>query len=251
MDGAVTIAPVPCLRDNYAYLICDDAGGAWVVDPSDAAPVEAAAARLGVAIAGVLLTHHHADHTAGVPALAARRPGMVVAAHASDAGRIPGLTRPVPAVAGAYGPTGLCVAPGLELHARHIPGHTAGAIAWLIPPGPGRPDGDAFTGDTLFGAGCGRLFEGTPAQMAASLSALTHDLPDGARLWFGHEYTAANLRFAAVVEPGNAAVRRRQADLAAVTTPTTVAVEKATNPFVRAGSVAELARRRAAKDVFA
>jgi hydroxyacylglutathione hydrolase len=106
-----------------------------------------------------------------------------------------------------------------------------------------------FTGDTLFAAGCGRLFEGTPAQMFASLRALTA-LPEATRLWFGHEYTASNLRYAEVAEPDNAAVRDRRANLPACTTPTTVALERATNPFVRAPSVEVLAERRAAKDKF-
>jgi len=108
---------------------------------------------------------------------------------------------------------------------------------------------DVFTGDTLFGAGCGRLFEGTPAQMFASLRALTA-LPAEARLWFGHEYTDSNLRFAATVEPDSAAITERRGRLAPQTTPTTVALERATNPFVRAPSVEELAARRSAKDKF-
>jgi hydroxyacylglutathione hydrolase len=131
----------------------------------------------------------------------------------------------------------------------HIPGHTRAAIAWGVPAESGGVPADVFTGDTLFGAGCGRLFEGTPAQMWASLRALTA-LSPATRLWFGHEYTAGNLRFAAAVEPDNTAVTDRQANLPARTTPTTVAVEVATNPFVRAASVEELAARRKAKDTF-
>jgi len=106
-----------------------------------------------------------------------------------------------------------------------------------------------FTGDTLFGAGCGRLFEGTPADMFRSLRALTSG-PDETRLWFGHEYTASNLRFAVTVEPDNAATAARHQALAPRTTPTTTGLERATNPFVRAATVDELASRRAAKDKF-
>jgi hydroxyacylglutathione hydrolase len=122
-------------------------------------------------------------------------------------------------------------------------------VAWGLTETEDAPPTDVFTGDTLFAAGCGRLFEGTPAEMHASLRSLT-SLPDGTRLWFGHEYTAANLRFAATVEPENAAVAGRAARLPARTTPTTVALERATNPFVRAATVEELAARRAAKDAF-
>jgi hydroxyacylglutathione hydrolase len=122
-------------------------------------------------------------------------------------------------------------------------------VAWGIAAEGGEVPTDVFTGDTLFAAGCGRLFEGTPAQMWASLRSLTA-LPETTRLWFGHEYTASNLRFAAVAEPANGAVKDRQSGLAAVTTPTTVALERATNPFVRAESVEVLAERRAAKDRF-
>jgi hydroxyacylglutathione hydrolase len=127
-----------------------------------------------------------------------------------------------------------------------VPSFVASSVAALAP---SLVPSDVFTGDTLFGAGCGRLFEGTPADMFASLHALT-ELPPTTRLWFGHEYTASNLRFAAVTEPDNAAIVARAQSLGAVTSPSTVALERATNPFVRATSVAELAVRRAAKDVF-
>jgi hydroxyacylglutathione hydrolase len=137
---------------------------------------------------------------------------------------------------------------GRTLVVRHIPGHTRGALAVGLSDGDAVPT-DVFTGDTLFAAGCGRLFEGTPAEMHRSLTALT-SLPDSTRLWFGHEYTASNLRFAASVEPDNTAVAARLTNLPARTTPTTVALERATNPFVRASSVEELAARRAAKDKF-
>lgn len=251
--SALTIEPIPCLRDNYAYLISDpQAGDAWLVDPSEPGPVLAVlAARPGLTLRGILATHHHYDHVGGIEALvsdAAERPW--VAGHASDRGRIPEQSRFVDAPVGRFVPSGVELG-GRPLLAMWIPGHTLGAIAWYIPPEEGDDDavGDVFTGDTLFAAGCGRLFEGTPAQMHSSLQNIT-SLPPATRLWFGHEYTAANLRFAATVEPDNPAIRRREGGLGERTTPTSVAEERATNPFVRAATAEVLAERRAAKDSF-
>ena len=245
------IAPIPCLRDNYAYLI-EAEGDAWVVDPGEADPVLAVlSSRPSQKLRGILATHHHADHVGGIEALVAAGGGpeaVWVAGHARDAGRIPGQSRFIDAPAGRFAESGLTLA-GRALLAMWIPGHTLGAIAWHIE-GEGEGEaGDVFTGDTLFAAGCGRLFEGSPAQMHESLQALTA-LPAATRLWFGHEYTAANLRFAATVEPENPAVRERLAHLPATTTPTTVGEERATNPFVRAATSGVLAERRAAKDHF-
>ena len=124
----------------------------------------------------------------------------------------------------------------------HNPGHTTGAISYLV-------EGCVFTGDTLFGAGCGRLFEGTPEMMYASLRKLAA-LPPQTKVYFGHEYTAANLKFAAVAEPANAAISARAAAMPEPSTPSTIANELATNPFIRARDVAEFAARRAAKDAF-
>ncbi len=243
------IVPTPCLQDNYAYVIATDRGHAWVVDPSEVGPPASVLEDRGLILRGVLATHHHWDHTAGIGDLVARcgDADTVVAGHASDVGRIEGMTHGIEAPTDRYVASGLFLIPGVELRARHIPGHTTGAIAWLIP---GEPAPDVFTGDTLFAAGCGRLFEGTAAQMHTSLQALTQGLPAATRLWFGHEYTAANLRFAAAAEPDNEAVRRRQEGLGERTTPTTVMEELATNPFVRAGSAEALADRRQAKDNF-
>jgi hydroxyacylglutathione hydrolase len=247
-SGVLTIEPVPCLRDNYAYLLRDPAtGDVWLVDPSEAEPPARAIADRGGALRGILATHHHYDHVGGIDELVRGRDDVWVAGHASDRGRIPGQTVFVDAATDGWHDTGLQLG-GRQLLGLHIPGHTRGAIAWRLLGEGGEPD-DVFTGDTLFAAGCGRLFEGTPAQMYASLQQLTA-LPPATRLWFGHEYTAANLRFAAHVEPANEAIAKRAARLSACTTPTTVANERATNPFVRAGSVEELARRRQAKDEY-
>src|SRR4051812_34855261 len=190
------VVAVPCLKDNYAYLVIDGANAA-VVDPGEAAPVEAALAREGVKLVAVWATHHHADHVGGVPDLVAKHPNLEVIGHASDhaKARIPGQTRGVE--------DGDEVAMG-SVHARviHNPGHTLGAITFVT------DDGSAFTGDTLFGAGCGRVFEGTPQMMHDSLQRLAA-LPPDTKVYFGHEYTASNLKFAAAVEPDNAAQKAR------------------------------------------
>ena len=216
------VVPVPCLQDNFAYLVIDG-DRAVVVDPSEAAPIEAALAREGVTLGAIWLTHHHWDHVGGVAALVAKQPGLPVVAGERDADKIAGVTQRLP----DGGETELG---GLRARAIHNPGHTLGAITFVV--------GDAaFTGDTLFGGGCGRLFEGDAAMMHASLSRLAA-LPPETRVYFGHEYTASNLRFAAAVEPDNAAVARRAAALPAPSTPSTIADERATNPFLRAAEPA-------------
>ena len=228
------VVPVPCLKDNFAYLVIDG-GRAAVVDPGEAAPVEAALAREGVALAAIWLTHHHHDHVGGVAALAGAHAGIEIVAHVHDQTRSPRVTRTVD--------DGDSVELG-ALRARivHNPGHTLGAISYVV--------ADAvFTGDTLFGAGCGRLFEGSAEQMFASLRKLAA-LPAETRVFFGHEYTAANLRFAAAAEPGNAAIAARAAAIPTPSTPSTIALELATNPFVRARSAEEFGARRTAKDTF-
>lgn len=256
------IVPVPCLSDNYAYLMFgDDPRVAWVVDPSEAPPVEAALAREGATLSGILLTHHHPDHTGGAAELVAARPGLPVYGYDGDRARIDALSRPV---AAGETFTGL----GLSMRALHVPGHTTGALAYAIAEG-GR-DVAVFTGDTMFVAGCGRLFEGTPAMMATSLEAIAALGPD-VKVYVGHEYTQSNLRFAAHVEPSNADIAAKSAHVAELrgrgepTVPSTIADERKTNPFLRCGepsvrafagatdstSVAEvLAVVRAAKDSF-
>ena len=244
----LSIEPIPCLRDNYAYLISDeDSGDAWLVDPSEPGPPGAVLRRRGLRLRGILATHHHTDHVGGISTLLDQHRNVWVAGHTRDSGRIPRQTILIDAPADRFIATDLQMG-GHGVQAMYIPGHTLGAIAWYLPPRTGSP-GDVFTGDTLFAAGCGRLFEGSPTQMHTSLQRLVA-LPPETRLWFGHEYTTANLRFAAAVEPDNTEVTGRAATLPICTTPTTVALELATNPFVRASSPEVLAERRQAKDEF-
>lgn len=228
------VVSVPCLKDNFAYLVIDDDGRCAVVDPGEAAPVEAALARENATLAAVWATHHHMDHVGGVPELVARHPGLEVVIGAVDADKAPNVTRTVD--------DGDEVTLG-SLRARciHNPGHTLGAVSYVV--------GNAvFTGDTLFGGGCGRVFEGTPAMMHASLMRLAA-LPPEMEVYFGHEYTASNLRFAAAVEPANADVAARAASIATPSTPSTIEVERATNPFLRADdpAVIEAAKARGAE----
>ena len=232
------IIPVPCLSDNYAYLlVCERTNACAIVDASEAEPVvaalEAQRSRSGRALdlVAILATHHHHDHVGGNEAVAARFPGVKVYGHASDAGRLPRLTDPLED--GAAFQIG-----ELAIEAIHIPGHTTGALAYYVTDPPGDPA--VFTGDTMFVAGCGRLFEGTPAMMHASLAKLAA-LPDATRVFCGHEYTLSNARFALGIDPDNKDLIRRAADVEAKrargepTIPSTVGLEKATNPFLRAG----------------
>jgi hydroxyacylglutathione hydrolase len=239
------IIPVPCLKDNYAYLVvCEQTRLAAVVDPSEAAPVLAAAEREKVTLEAIWNTHHHHDHVGGNQEVCAVRAGIEVVAHSSDRGRVPAQTRFVEE--GDEVTLGSLVATII-----HNPGHTTGAISYRVS---GDPDA-LFTGDTMFGAGCGRLFEGSPADMFTSLGKLTAGAPD-TQVYCGHEYTASNLKFAAAAEPDNAAIAERRRLVEAIrgrgepSVPFTIADELATNPFVRAGSVARLGELRAWKDRF-
>jgi len=221
------IRPVPCLRDNYAYLIRGLATGAvGIVDPSEAGPVLAALEESGWTLTHILNTHHHPDHTGGNRELK-QRTGARVVGPAPDRARIPDIDDAVD-----EGETYLLGEAEAEIF--FIPGHTRGHIAFWF-----RDSRALFSGDTLFLMGCGRLFEGTPAQMWESLGKL-RKLPGETRVFCGHEYTQANARFALSVEPDNETLKARAEEVDALradgrfTIPGTIEVERATNPFLRA-----------------
>ncbi len=221
------VTAVPAFADNYLWLIHDHQHAA-VVDPGDAAPIEAALAAMHLKLAAILLTHHHRDHAGGVADLLTHRQIPVFGpAHE----KIAGISQPL-----VEGDSLQLPELGLALSVLDVPGHTAGHIAYVAQPAPGQHW--LFCGDTLFAGGCGRLFEGTPAQMTDSLGKLAA-LPDTTRVYCAHEYTVSNLRFAVAAEPGNPAVAQRLADAMAMrergeaTVPSTLALEKATNPFLR------------------
>lgn len=237
--SGMQIVSIPCRTDNYAYLLLgDDNQGAVVVDPSEAEPVWAEIEKRGITLDAIWNTHHHFDHVGGNKELLERFPEAQVVAHESDKGRVPGQN--------LFVAEGDEVRAGTSLRAEILfnPGHTSGAISFYM------PEHEAlFTGDTLFAAGCGRLFEGTAAQMYESLSKLTA-LPTATRIYCGHEYTLANLRFAAAVEPGNEAITARmqrvqeQRDASEPSMGFTVAEERATNVFVRTQESAVVAAAR-------
>lgn len=222
------VQPLPLLQDNYAYLLNDMGSDATVVvDPSEGAPV--IEALRGRRLQAIWCTHHHADHVGGVEEiLAALGPVPVLGSvYDGEQGRIPGQTE-------RLGDGHRFRLFGREVEILHVHGHTLGAIAFRIhASADGAHPGDVFTGDTMFLCGCGRLFEGTPAQMYRSLSRLAA-LPDATRVWCGHEYTKKNLEFAETQEPGSQAIAARLAGLATSTIPGTIGGEKATNPFLRA-----------------
>jgi hydroxyacylglutathione hydrolase len=241
----VRVVPVEQLADNYAYLVIDDSAGvAGVVDVAEAGPVLAAATRENVRLVAILSTHHHFDHVGGNEDLLAALPAGEVEVYgfAEDQGRIPGITRGL--ADGEEFQVG-----SLGGRAIFIPAHTRGHLAYWF-----AADKVVFTGDTLFAGGCGRLFEGDAPMMMASLSRLA-SLPDDTRVYCGHEYTAKNLEFAAMLEPSNRMLERRRkevSDLRAAgkpTVPTTIAIEKDTNPFLRWTSAELAASVRAREDV--
>ena len=236
------IVRVPVLSDNYAWLVHDpDSGETMAIDPGEAAPLIAAADARGWRIGHVWTTHWHPDHTGGNAAMKAQ--GATVTGPAAEAAKIPTLD-----IAVTEGDT---VALGRHVaHVMTVPGHTQGHVAFHF-----ADDGVIFTGDTLFAMGCGRLFEGTPADMFANMQRYAA-LPDATIVYCGHEYTQSNGRYALVAEPENTAIRNRMVEVDAArargeaTIPTTIGLERETNPFLRATSADQLGERRAAKDAF-
>jgi hydroxyacylglutathione hydrolase len=234
---------MPCLSDNYIWLLRDEASGAVAVcDPGEAGPAAAAVREGGGRLDLILLTHHHGDHVGGVQALKAEFGGQVVGNEA-DARRLPPLDL-------AVRPGGTVEFGGSRAAVIDTPGHTRGHVAFFF-----AGDDVLLCGDTLFSLGCGRLLEGTAAEMFGSLRALDA-LPGETLVCCGHEYTESNARFALSVDGGNAALRAMAEAAAALrrdgkpTVPTTLARERQANPFLRALDAARLAELRSAKDSF-
>jgi len=217
----------PCLKDNFGVLIHDPASGTTAsIDAPEAAPVEAALKKTGWRLTDILVTHHHGDHTAGIGELKGRHKCRVVAPR-GEAQRIAHVDETV-------GEGDIVRVGSLEARVIETPGHTSGHISYFFP-----ADKLAFVGDTLFSIGCGRVIEGDPEMMWGSLLKL-RALPDDTRFYCGHEYTAANIRFAKTIEPNNKALAARADEVAKLlaagkaTIPATIGAEKAANPFLRA-----------------
>jgi hydroxyacylglutathione hydrolase len=231
----IEIVVVPCLQDNYAYLVRDsDRGTVALIDAPEAGAIEAALEARGWDLGAILVTHHHDDHVAGVARLRERYGAKVVGA-AADRDRLPPLDREV-----AEGDTG--GAGGFAAEVIDVPGHTRGHIAYYFPEAKA-----LFSADSLMAMGCGRLFEGTAAEMWASLSKLAA-LPPDTRVYSGHEYTESNLRFAEALDPEHPPLAARAAAIRSAraagrdTMGATLAEERATNPFLRAAEPALKAR---------
>lgn len=220
----LNVLPIPAFADNYLWLI-HDGTNAVVVDPGDASPLLAALDAHRLSLVAILLTHHHADHVGGVPSLLQR---FKVPVFGPRTEAIKNITVPL-----AEGDRALVPELNLALSVLDVPGHTRGHIAYVA-----ADQGWLFCGDTLFAGGCGRLFEGTPEQMINSLNKLAA-LPDSTQVYCAHEYTLSNLRFAREVEPSNEAIHSRiqseqiKRDRDQPTVPSTIALEKRTNPFLR------------------
>lgn len=243
MSSNLEIALFPCLSDNYGLLIHDrESGETAAIDTPELSKIEAACEERGWSLTQIWNTHHHPDHTGGNLALKEKY-GLTITGPDQIAGRIPGLDK---GVSGGdvfhFGDH--------EVQVIFTPGHTVDHIIYYV------PDANAaFVGDTIFVLGCGRLFEGSPEDMFGSMAAIA-ELPDETKLYCAHEYTLSNARFAVTVEPDNQALldyikqAKTLREQNVPTVPTTVAMEKATNPFMRAESAMRLGEIRAAKDSF-
>ena len=227
--AALEIFQFSCLSDNYGYLVHDpESGETACIDTPETEPILAALQETGWQLTQIWNTHHHFDH-AGNNLEIKQKTGCTITGPAGEADKIPGLDRAVD--------DGDTVMLGRhEAHVLNVGGHTLGHIAYHM-------DGHAFVGDSLFALGCGRVFEGTMAQMWASLEKL-NALPDGTKIYCAHEYTEANAAFAVTIDPDNAALQKRVAEIEALraankpTVPTEITLERATNPFLRAGDAA-------------
>ncbi len=223
MNHSLRVISVPCLKDNYAYLVSNAQGDAIVIDPGEAAPVRAALSQHQLSLKAILNTHHHYDHVGGNLELSDGR--LPIYAFQSDEGRVPGLTHPL-----QDGEEFEVL--GEAVRALHVPGHTLGALTYQF-------EGFAFTGDTIFCAGAGRLFEGTAEQMNRAFEQVAKTLSPDDLLYTGHEYTAANLRFALSLWPEDEAVKKRLAQVEQERSQgkscasASLAEELETNPFFR------------------
>jgi hydroxyacylglutathione hydrolase len=233
---------VPCHYDNYAYIvICEKSKKAAIIDPAEYYPLLQILKEQDAQLTAIYCTHHHADHIGGLEEFLGDYAGLNVYGHYSDSNRIVGLNVSLE--------DGDLLSLGeLEGKVIHTPGHTSGSVCYLF-------EDAVFTGDSVFGGGCGRLFEGSPELMYQSLSHLVAEIPESAEIYFGHEYTMQNLKFALFVEPENNRIARRMSDSAALlesggfTTPSTLSQELATNPFLRCSEMT--IRKNVAEKLFA
>ena len=217
---------IPCHFDNFSYLlVCEESGKAAIVDPAEYYPVAKVIRNLGVKLTTIYCTHHHADHIGGLDEFCEEYPDLEVAAYGLETTRIEKMTRSL------EGGDEICFG-NIQGEVIYTPGHTSGCICF-------RFGQHLFTGDTLFGAGCGRLFEGTPEQMYDSLQLIVDSCTDDVKVYFGHEYTVSNLKFAQFVEPENHEVTARLHEAMSHlgkggwTTPSSIGLERQTNPFLR------------------
>ncbi|MBB5020970.1 hydroxyacylglutathione hydrolase [Desulfurispira natronophila] len=219
----MNVVTLPCLNDNYTYLICcPETNQAAAVDPGDSSVVLPEVKKRGLQLTTILCTHHHADHIGGLDVILSACNHVEVCGHVSDSGRIPGQNR-------FLKDSDALQVGSLRGKVIHTPGHTSGCVVYHF-------NDAVFTGDTLFSGGCGRLFEGSALQMHYSLNIKLSQLPDNTSVYFGHEYTANNLRYALEIDPSNVQLQHYDSQVKnnkTSTTPSTMRRERAINPFLR------------------